>query len=151
MGFQKKVPLRKTFKWKVGGTVGTDCDGAATAAGAFTVLAGAAKMIVKKVQVVVLTASTGCTGWTVGDGSSANGYVATVHGQVAGIYPTGAEDTSFIGSYLGASTVGGTNANDPSRSAKDKYYAAATDITATITGTATAGEFLVIIDYEIAG
>jgi len=149
MAFQKKTPLRKTWKWKVGGTVGTDCDSAATAAGAVTILSCPAKTLVKRVQATVITANTGATLWKVGDATDDDGYIVTIHAQSAGSFPSGAEDTSFIGAYMLASTAGATNANDPSRSAKEKYYTAATDIILTTTGTATAGEIVVNIDFEV--
>ena len=149
MGFQKKVIQRKAWRWKVGGTVGTDCDSAATAAGVYQILAAPAKTIVRRVYCVVSTATTGATAWRVGDTGVDNGYILTVHGQAAGVYPSGAEDTSFIGSYLGASTAGGVNATDPSRSEKVRFVAAATDISLTIAGTASAGDITVYIDFEV--
>jgi hypothetical protein len=149
MGSQKKTPLRKTWTWKVGGTVGTDCDSAATAAGAYEMLNGEANMLVKRVQARVVTAPTGATAVKVGDTGDDDGYIATLHAATAGVYPDGAEDTTYIGAYMFTSTAGATNANDPSRSAQEKFLSSATDINLTIAGTASAGHIIFSIDYEI--
>lgn len=102
------------------------------------VVALPANSAVLDVLVTVGTAWVGGTKVEIGDASDADGWISATQGATANL-TAGAELRAG-----GAYAVGGT---DTSAKALAKVYAAATNITATITGTFTAGTATVLVRY----
>jgi hypothetical protein len=101
-----------------------------------TVPAGSA---VRRVRLHVGTAWVGGTNLQFGDGTTAGGWVSSTNAATANL-TAGAE---IVGS--GVYVTGGT---DTTAMRFPKVYAAATDLFLTITGTYTAGDATIVVEYE---
>lgn len=143
MGYQKKVPLQHKFLWDLGGT-----GDSSTATGVIPIFSAPAATLIKSVEAYVLTAVTGSTAEELGDGTDVDGFLVDGFAASTGLYPASAEDAN-CGVFQKATTAGATDAADVSNSSEVKLYASADTIDFKISGTATAGKILFLVNFEI--
>lgn len=138
MGYQKYKKLRHIYTWDVGGT-----GDSAAVTGTIAIFSAPANCVIHKVAAEVLTAVTGATAETVGDGADVDGYLVDAFAATAGYYPTSVNQTA-CGVYQ--KVAGATDAADAAPEVM--VYSAADTIDYVITGTATAGKIRFIVDFE---
>jgi len=140
MGYQKKVKLQHKFQWEVGG-VGVD---SSTVTGVIPIFSAPAGCLITSAKAYVQTAVTGSTAEELGDGTDVDGYLVDNFAASTGIYPTSVNDAT-CGVFM--KVDGATDAADAAPEVK--LYASADTIDFKITGTATAGKILFLIDFEV--
>jgi hypothetical protein len=145
MGYAKRQKLRHQFLWDVSGAAGAD---SSAATGTIAIFSAPANTLIHSVVAHVLTAVTGSSAETVGDGSDADGFLVDGFAASTGVYPLSAEDAN-CGVYAKATTAGATDAGDVSNSSEKKLYGSADTIDFIISDSASAGKIRFIVDFEV--
>lgn len=150
MGYQKYKRMTHKFLWDASGANGCD---SSTLTGTIPVFTTGAKCLVHSVKASVLTLVAGSTAEIVGDGDDDNGFLEDGFAAATGVYPlySGDPSATFAGAYSYDKNAGATDALDVDTQPKAKYYAASDTIDFKISGTASAGKIVFLIDFEIVG
>lgn len=147
MGFQKGKRSTATHLWQLNQVNRALADSSA-ATGTIAIFSAPANTLIHGVRFEVLTAVTGSSAETVGDGTDPDGYLEDGFAASTGVGPLNAQDAP-IGAFLKDSNAGGTDALDVSVTGADKLYSSADTVDYIITGTATAGKIRFYIDYTV--
>ena len=146
MGFPKRRPLRQEFLWDFD-TTNKDADSTA-ATGTINILSAPADSLITNVAADVITAVTGSTAETVGDGTDVDGYLLDTFAASIQYVPLNNQD-SPRGALVLDSNAGVTDALDVTVTAATNHYTSADTIDYIITGTATAGKIRFIVDFMV--
>lgn len=142
MGYAKYEKHRKRFLWDF--AAGTGADSSASS-GTIAICSLPAKSMVYAVEAEVITAVTGATAEEVGDGSDPNGWLLDGFAANAGFYPSSAATAASAGVY--AQAAGATDAGDVTR--EGKLYTSADTIDFVLSGTATAGKIMFVVEFAV--